>query len=162
MHNASFQKLEGSWRGLQYLVNQTITGPDLRIKVMNITRDELLADLEGSASIERSQMYHKIVESEYGQAGGKPYGMLVGDYEFGWLPEDLFLLREMSKVAAMAHAPFVAAAGPRMFDLKTFEDLRGPNAYCYAGCGIVRDSDPAAELAESEVKLQALLPVLAG
>jgi type VI secretion system protein ImpC len=128
MHHADFQKLEGSWRGLQYLVKESITGPDLRIKVMNITTKELIKDFE-SGTLERTQMYHKVVESEYGQAGGKPYGMLVGDYDFGWGPEDMFLLREMSKLAASAHAPFVAAASPRLFDLDSFEDLKGPNAY---------------------------------
>ncbi|HEX5269483.1 MAG TPA: type VI secretion system contractile sheath large subunit, partial [Gemmataceae bacterium] len=129
MHDPKFQKLEASWRGLKYLVDNTITGPDLRIKVLNVGREELASDFEAAGAIERSHMYHKIVESEYGQAGGKPYGILIGDYEFGWKPEDLYLLREVGKIAAMAHAPFVGGVSPRMLDLDRFEEMKGPNTY---------------------------------
>jgi type VI secretion system protein ImpC len=127
MHHPVFQKLEGTWRGLKYLVDRTNSGPNLKIKVMNVTQREMVKDLEKAGSTERSILYHTIVESQYGMAGGKPYGMLLGDFEFTHLPEDMFLLQEMAKIAAAGHCPFVAAASPQMFGLERFDQLQGPD-----------------------------------
>src|SRR5882757_7734113 len=106
LHHPDFQKMEGTWRGLHYLVHQSETGENLKIRVLNVTRKELFKDLEKAAEFDQSALFKKIYEEEYGQLGGKPYGMLVGDYAFGRSPEDIKLLTMISQVAAAAHAPF--------------------------------------------------------
>src|SRR5262249_26750360 len=105
MHHPDFQRLEGSWRGLHYLVQQTETGDRLKLRVMNVTKRELFKDLEKAVEFDQSTMFKKVYEEEYGQLGGQPYGLLVGDYEFGRNPEDVSLLKMVSNVAAAAHAP---------------------------------------------------------
>jgi type VI secretion system protein ImpC len=126
MHAPEFQKLEGSWRGLNYLVQQSETSTMLKIKVMNVTRRELLNDLRNVAEFDQSQVFKKIYEEEYGTLGGQPFGVLVGDYYFGRGPEDLEILEKMSNVAAAAHAPFVTAAGSDLFGWNDFTELAGP------------------------------------
>jgi type VI secretion system protein ImpC len=126
MHHPDFQKLESTWRGLHYLVHQSETGENLKIRVLNVTKRDLLKDLEKAAEFDQSALFKKIYEEEYGQLGGRPYGMLVGDYEFGRGPEDLNLLKMVSNVAAAAHAPFVAAASPKMFNMDRYDELAKP------------------------------------
>ncbi|MDT8273412.1 MAG: type VI secretion system contractile sheath large subunit, partial [Desulfomonilia bacterium] len=126
MHHSDFQKLEGSWRGLNYLVNQSETGESLKIRVMNIAKNDLLKDMEKASEFDQSTLFKKIYEEEFGMFGGASYGALVGDYEFSNHPQDLSLLEKMSQVAAAAHAPFIAAASPKMFNLDTFEELGTP------------------------------------
>jgi type VI secretion system protein ImpC len=126
MHQPEFQKLEGTWRGLHYLVHQSETGESLKIRVLNVTKRELLKDLEKAAEFDQSSLFKKIYEEEYGQLGGSPYGMLVGDYEFGRSAEDVSLLKMISQVAAASHSPFVAAAGPKMFGLDSWTELPKP------------------------------------
>src|SRR5256714_9449475 len=116
LHNPDFQKLESTWRGLHYLVHQSETGENLKIRVLNVSKRDLFKDLEKAAEFDQSALFKKVYEEEYGQLGGEPYGMLVGDYEFSRHPEDVGLLRMISNVAAAAHAPFVAAAAPRLFN----------------------------------------------
>jgi type VI secretion system protein ImpC len=126
MHHPDFQKLEGTWRGLHYLVHQSETGEALKIRVLNVTSKELFKDLERAAEFDQSALFKKIYEEEYGQLGGKPYGMLVGDYQFGRSAEDISLLTMISQVAAAAHAPFVASASPKMFNMDRFDALHKP------------------------------------
>jgi len=126
MHEASFQKLEGSWRGLNYLVMNTETGVNLKLRLLNITQKELLNDLEKAVEFDQSQLFKKLYEEEYGTFGGHPYTMLVGDYEFGRHPQDMALLEKISNVAAAAHAPFIAAASPKLFDMDSFTELGIP------------------------------------
>jgi type VI secretion system protein ImpC len=126
MHEPAFQKLEGSWRGLSYLVMNTETATHLKLRLMNITKKELLDDLEKAVEFDQSQMFKKIYEEEYGTFGGHPYSCLVGDYEFTRHPQDMELLQKMSQVAAAAHAPFLTAADPKLFDLDSFEHLGVP------------------------------------
>lgn len=126
MHDPAFQKLEGSWRGLSYLVMNTETAVHLKLRLMNITKKELLDDLEKAVEFDQSQMFKKIYEEEYGTFGGHPYSCLVGDYEFTRHPQDMELLQKMSQVAAAAHAPFLTAADPKLFDLDSFEHLGIP------------------------------------
>jgi len=126
MHETSFQKLEGSWRGLNYLVMNTETGVNLKLRLLNITQKELLNDLEKAVEFDQSQLFKKLYEEEYGTFGGHPYTMLVGDYEFGRHPQDMALLEKISNVAAAAHAPFIAAASPKLFDMDAFTDLGIP------------------------------------
>jgi len=123
MHQPDFQKLEGAWRGLNYLVMNTETGVMLKLRLLNVTAAELLKDLETAVEFDQSQLFKKVYEEEYGTFGGSPYTMLVGDFEFGRHPQDMALLEKLSNVAAAAHAPFIAAADPKMFDLGSFTKL---------------------------------------
>ena len=126
LHNPDFQKLESTWRGLHYLVHQCETGENLKIRVLNVSKRDLFKDLEKAAEFDQSALFKKIYEEEYGQLGGQPYGMLVGDYEFGRSAEDISLLKMISNVAAAAHAPFVAAAAPKMFNFDSYTELANP------------------------------------
>jgi type VI secretion system protein ImpC len=126
MHAEPFQKLEGTWRGLHYLLSKTETSPMLKIKVLNITKTELLKDLQKASEFDQSNVFKKVHDEEYGVLGGNPYGVLIGDYEFGRHPQDLELLEKMSNVAAAAHAPFISAASSAMFNWESFTELAGP------------------------------------
>jgi len=126
MHHEDFQKLEGSWRGLHYLVMNTETGVMLKLRLLNVTPAELLKDLETAVEFDQSQLFKKVYEEEYGTFGGSPYTMLVGDFEFGRHPQDMALLEKIASVAAAAHAPFIAAASPKLFDLGSFTKLGVP------------------------------------
>jgi type VI secretion system protein ImpC len=126
MHAQEFQKLEASWRGLNYVVMQSETGTMLKLKVMNATKDELRRDLERAAEFDQSALFKKIYEEEYGTFGGAPFGALIGDYEFTRHSTDIALLEKVSNVAAAAHAPFISAASPELFNLDSFTDLTAP------------------------------------
>ena len=126
MHNAAFQKLESSWRGLKYLVSRTETGEMLKIKIFNASKKDLLRDLQRASEFDQSAMFKKVYEEEFGVYGGHPFGALVGDYEFGKGPEDIELVEKISQVASAAHAPFVAGASSDMFNLDSFSDLGAP------------------------------------
>lgn len=126
LHTPDFQQLEGSWRGLNYLVQQTETSPTLKLRVLNVDKKDLLKDLERASEFDQSALFKKVYEEEYGTFGGAPYSCLLGDYEFSRHPQDLALLEKISEVAAAAHAPFIAAASPQLFNLDSFTDLGTP------------------------------------
>ncbi|WP_096086442.1 type VI secretion system contractile sheath large subunit [Agaribacterium haliotis] len=126
MHNEKFQKLEGSWRGLQHLVMNSETGSQLKIRMLNLSKKELSRDLEKAVEFDQSQIFKKVYESEFGIAGGEPYAALIGDYEFGSHPDDVSLLGNMSNVAAAGFCPFISAAGPSMFGFESFTELSKP------------------------------------
>ncbi|QDU31157.1 hypothetical protein ETAA8_63100 [Anatilimnocola aggregata] len=123
MHSEEFQKLEGSWRGLFYLVDKTETSTQLKIRVLNTSKRDLLKDLEKASEFDQSVLFKKVYEEEYGTFGGAPYGCLIGDYEFTNHPEDMSLLERVGQVAAAAHAPFFTAAGANLFDLESFTEI---------------------------------------
>ena len=126
MHNEAFQKLEGTWRGLHYLTHQSETGQSLKIRVMNVNKKDLLKDLEKAVEFDQSTTFKKVYEEEYGQLGGQPYGMLVGDFHFGRKPDDINLLKLLSNTAAAAHAPLISGADPELFNMKEFTELANP------------------------------------
>jgi type VI secretion system protein ImpC len=126
MHQPDFQKLEASWRGLHYLVQQSETGERLKIRVLNISKKDLLKDVEKASEFDQSALFKKVYEEEFGMFGGAAYGALIGDYEFGNHPQDMALLEKISEVAAAAHAPFIAAASPTMLNLDEFTDIGVP------------------------------------
>jgi type VI secretion system protein ImpC len=126
MHHPDFQALEASWRGLHYLVQNTETSTRLKLRVLNVTKNELVTDLEKAVEFDQSSLFKRIYEDEYGTFGGHPYTMLVGDYEFGRHPQDVGLLEKISNVAASAHAPFLTAASPRLFDMEEYTELGTP------------------------------------
>ncbi len=126
LHHPEFQALEASWRGLHYLVMRTETGPLLKLRLLNITKTELLKDLEKAVEFDQSALFKKIYEEEYGTFGGHPYSVLIGDYDFGRHPQDIALLDKISHVAAAAHAPFIAAASPKLLDMASFTEIGVP------------------------------------
>ena len=126
MHQPDFQKLEGSWRGLNYLVMKSETGERMKIRVMNASKKDILKDMEKASEFDQSALFKKVYEEEYGMFGGASYGALIGDYEFSAHPQDMALLGKISEVAAAAHAPFISAAAPQLFNWDSFEELGGP------------------------------------
>ncbi len=126
MHHPDFQKLEGTWRGLHYLVMNSETGEYLKIRVFNISKRELFKDLDKAVEFDQSQIFKKIYTAEFDMPGGEPYGALVGDYEFTKHPEDIALLQNMSQVAAAGFAPFISAASPNLFGFDRWTELVKP------------------------------------
>ncbi|PYS80220.1 MAG: type VI secretion system contractile sheath large subunit, partial [Acidobacteria bacterium] len=126
MHDPDFQRLEASWRGLHYLVSNTETSTTLKLRLLNATKAEVLSDLEKAVEFDQSVQFKQLYEEEYGTFGGHPYSVLIGDYEFGRHPQDMGWLKQMSSVAAAAHAPFIAAASPKLFDMDSFTELGNP------------------------------------
>ncbi|HQY67959.1 MAG TPA: type VI secretion system contractile sheath large subunit [Pyrinomonadaceae bacterium] len=123
MHHEDFQKLEGSWRGLHHLLKNSLTGTLLKIKVMSVTKNDLLKDFERALEFDQSALFKKVYEEEYGTFGGAPFGALIGDFEFGNHPQDMALLENISQVAAAAHAPFLSAASAGMFGWDNFGEM---------------------------------------
>lgn len=126
MHHESFQALEGSWRGLHDMVFGTQTSSRLKLRLLNVSKKDLLKDLESAVDHDMSVLFKQIYEAEYGTFGGHPYSVLIGDYEFGRHPQDIALLERLSKVAAAAHAPFLSAVAPSMFDMASYTELGVP------------------------------------
>ena len=126
MHHAELQKLEGSWRGLRYLLDKSETNDKLKIRVLNVSKKDLLRDLRRAPEFDQSALFKKVYEEEYGVFGGEPFAALIGDYEFGKSPDDLELIEKVSNVAAAAHAPFLTAAASDLLNLDSFKDLGAP------------------------------------
>lgn len=128
LHAPEVREIEGTWRGLHYLVNNSETDQKLKIKVLNIKKSELmdtLEDFEGQMW-DQSPIYKKIYENEYSTFGGEPYGALIGAYEFSHNPRDVSMLRNIAGVAASAHAPFIAATAPQLFRMESWTELPNP------------------------------------
>ncbi|MBL3589262.1 MAG: type VI secretion system contractile sheath large subunit [gamma proteobacterium endosymbiont of Lamellibrachia anaximandri] len=152
LHNEDFQKLEGAWRGLHHLVNNTETDEMLKIRVMNISKKDLhknLKKFKGTAW-DQSPIFKKLYEEEFGQFGGEPYGCLVGDFHFDQSAPDVELLGEMAKVAAAVHAPFIAGAAPTTMQMDSWQELSNPRDLTkifqtpeYAAWNSLRESDDA-------------------
>lgn len=126
MQHEKFRKLEGSWRGLHYLVSSTETSSQLKIRMLNLSKKELARDLEKAVEFDQSQTFKKMYEAEFGTAGGEPYTALIGDYEFSAHPDDINLLSNMSNIAAASFCPFIAASAPEMFGFESFTELSKP------------------------------------
>src|SRR5882757_77513 len=119
LHAPEFQQIESAWRGLHYLVYNSETDANLKIKVMNVSKMELYRNLRlyPDAKWDQSPLFKQIYEQEFGQLGGEPFGCLIGDYYFGHAPTDVQLLRDLSKIAGAAHAPFFAGADPGLMQM---------------------------------------------
>ncbi|HUR27987.1 MAG TPA: type VI secretion system contractile sheath large subunit [Planctomycetota bacterium] len=126
MHAEMFRKLEGSWRGLNYLVKNSETSQTLKIKVLDVSKRDLFKDLDKASEFDQSQVFKKLYENEFGTAGGEPYGTLIGDYEFTNHPEDVSLLQGMSNVAAASFAPFITAPAPGLFGFESWQEMAKP------------------------------------
>lgn len=126
MHTPEFQKLESSWRGLEYLCKQSSTGTTLKIKVFNTNKKDLIKDFKSAIDFDQSVLFKKVYEEEFGTFGGAPFGALIGDFEIGRQPEDMYFVDQMSHVAAASHAPFISGAAPELFGIESFTDLGKP------------------------------------
>jgi type VI secretion system protein ImpC len=165
LHDPAFQELESTWRGLSYLVKNSETSDSLKIRVLNVNRHDLARDLEKAVEHDQSALFKKVYEEEYGQLGGEPYGVLIGNYEFGRQSEDITLLSNISNVAAAAHAPFVAAASPMLFNMDQFTELGRPrdlskifNTVEYLDWKTFRESDDSRYVALTLPRVLARLP----
>ena len=128
IHSEQFQKLEGAWRGLHHLVTHTETDEMLKIRVMNISKNELgktLKKFKGTAW-DQSPIFKKTYEEEYGQFGGEPFGCLVGDFYFDHSAPDVELLSGMAQVSAACHCPFITGASPALMQMESWRELANP------------------------------------
>jgi type VI secretion system protein ImpC len=167
LHHADFQKLESAWRGLSYMVNNTETDEQLKIRVMSISKQDLgktLKRYKGTAW-DQSPLFKKMYEEEYGQFGGEPFGAIVGDYHFDHSPPDVELLGEMAKIAASAHAPFITGTAPSLMQMESWSELANPRDLTkifttpeYAAWRSLRDSDDARYLAMCMPRFLGRLP----
>jgi len=126
LHTPDVQRVEASWRGLHYLVMNSETGTQMKLRVLNATRQEIANDLEKAVEFDQSALFKKIYEEEYGTFGGAPFSVLVGDYEWGRNPQDIATVEKISNVAAAAHAPFISAASPKLFDWESYTEMANP------------------------------------
>ena len=123
LHNSDFQKLESAWRSLKYLVDHTDFKENIRMTLLNVSKDDFLEDFNDAGEITKSGLYKKVYEEEYGQHGGNPFGNMVANFEFGPGAQDIKLLQHVASVAAMSHCPFIASAGPEFFPIDDFNEL---------------------------------------
>ncbi|MCC8392523.1 type VI secretion system contractile sheath large subunit [Paraburkholderia sp. MMS20-SJTR3] len=167
LHHPDFQKLEGSWRGLHYLINNTETDEMLKIRVMNISKKDLGKTLKRFKGVawDQSPLFKRVYEEEYGQFGGEPIGVMVGDFYFNQSPPDVELLGEMSKIAAAAHAPFIAAADPSLLQMDSWQELANPRDLTkifgtpeYASWRSLRESEDARYLGLAMPRFLARVP----
>src|ERR1700730_4792402 len=167
LHHEDFQKLEGGWRGLHYLVNNTETDELLKINFLNIGKADLgktLHRYKGTAW-DQSPIFKQVYEHEYGQFGGEPFGCIVGDYYFDQTAPDVELLGEMGKVAAAAHCPFIAGAGPTVMQMGTWQELADTRdltkifttSECVAGRSL-RDADDSSYIGLAMPRFLSRLP----
>ena len=115
LHDPGFQRLESTWRGLKFVIDRTKFTENIRVEMLNCSKDELLADFVDAPDITKSALYKTVYSAEYGIHGGKPYGAVFADYSVGCGPQDITLLQNCAAIAAMSHAPFFAAASPQFF-----------------------------------------------
>lgn len=123
LHHQAFQQLESAWRGLKFVIDRCDFRENIKVELLNCSKEDLLADFEDAPEIPKSGLYKLVYSAEFGQFGGKPYGAIISNYEFGPGPQDIALLQKCAAVAAMAHAPFIAAAGPQFFGLRDYLNL---------------------------------------
>ena len=167
LHHEEYQRLESSWRGLDYLVNNTETDEMLKIRVMNISKKDLHKSLKKYKGVawDQSPIFKQIYEQEYGQLGGEPYGTLVGDYTFDHSPPDVELLGQIAQISAASHAPFITAPAPSLLNMESWQELSNPRDLTkifgtpeYAGWRSLRESDDSRYLAMAMPRFLARQP----
>ena len=167
LHHPDFQRLEGAWRGLHFLVSNTETDEGLKIRVLNISKKDLgktFSKFKGTAW-DQSPLFKQIYESEFGQLGGSPYGCLVGDFQFDHSAPDVEILKGMAQIAASAHAPFLASPSPAVFQMESWQELSNPRDLTkifqtpeYAGWRSFRGSDDSRYVGLAMPRFLARLP----
>jgi type VI secretion system protein ImpC len=167
LHAKEFQQIESAWRGLNYLVFNSETDANLKIRVMNVSKTELYRNLRlfPGAKWDQSPLFKQVYEYEFGQLGGQPFGCLIGDYTFSHLPTDVQLMRDLSKIAGAAHAPFFAAAEPTLMGMDSWTELSNPRDLSklfdtpeYAAWKGLRDSDDSRYLGLCMPRVLARVP----
>src|SRR5258706_11783964 len=167
IHHEDFKALEGTWRGLHHLVNNTETDESLKIRVLNISKKEVGATMKKykGTNWDQSPLFKKVYEDEFGTPGGQPYGCLMGDYYFDHSPPDVELLAGMAQIAAAAHAPFISAAAPKLIGMESWQELSNPRDLTkifqtpeYAPWRSLRDSEDARYLGMAMPRFLARLP----
>ena len=123
LHDPAYQKLESAWKGLKFLVDRTNFRENVKIELLNVSKEDLLNDFEDAPDVTKSGLYKSIYTAEYGQFGGNPVGAMIANYELGPAAPDMKLLQYVASVATMAHAPFISAAGPGFFGDKDYMNL---------------------------------------
>ena len=128
IHHPDFQKLEGAWRGLNYLVTNTQTSDTLKIRVLNVSKQDVAKSLKKykGTAWDQSPLFKKLYEDEYGTAGGEPYGCLIGDYYFNHSAPDLEMLKGIAQIASASHMPFISAADPSIMNMDSWQELANP------------------------------------
>lgn len=126
MHHPEFQKVEAAWRGLYYFCQETPSNPLIKITMLDTTKREMIKDLQSATDFDQSNLFKKVYEEEYGSFGGAPFAALIGDFAFDRIPTDMYLLEQLSHIAAAAHAPFIAASSPELLGLESFTELDRP------------------------------------
>ena len=128
LHKDEFQKLESAWRGIHHLVSNTETDEQLKIRFLDVSKDEIRRTMRRHKGVawDQSPIFKRVYEEEYGQLGGEPYGCLVADYYFDHTPADVELLNAMAKVSAAAHTPFISGAGPSLLGMESWQELANP------------------------------------
>ncbi|ELY4811184.1 type VI secretion system contractile sheath large subunit, partial [Cronobacter sakazakii] len=127
MHHPEFQQVESLWRGLKHLVNRTDYRQNVRTEILDIAKEDLRQDFEDAPEIIQSGLYWHSYTAEYDTPGGEPVGAVISSYEFDASAQDMALLRNISKVSAAAHMPFIGAVGPKFFLKDTMEEVKGPD-----------------------------------
>ncbi|MGL4231652.1 MAG: type VI secretion system contractile sheath large subunit [Casimicrobium sp.] len=167
LHHPEFQQIEGAWRGLHYLVNNTEVDEMLKIRVMDVSKKDLHRTLRRYKGVgwDQSPIFKKVYEEEYGQFGGQPYGCIVGDYHFDHTAPDVELLGEMAKVSAAAHVPFIAGASPNVMQMDSWQELANPRDLTkifdnteYAAWKSLRDSEDSRYIGLAMPRFLARLP----
>ena len=167
MHHEDFSKLEGAWRGLSYLVNNTQTNETLKIRVMNASKQEIAKSLKKfkGTAWDQSPLFKKLYEDEYGTAGGEPYGCLIGDYYFNHTAPDLEILKGMAQIAAASHMPFISAADPSIMNMDSWQELANPRDITkifstpeYAAWRSFRESDDSRYVALAMPRVLSRMP----
>ena len=167
MHHEDFKQLEGTWRGLHFLVNNTETDEKLKIRILNISKKETGRILESFAGTawDQSPLFKKIYDAEYSTPGGEPYGCLIGDYYFDNSPGDVKMLGNMAQIAASAHAPFLAGVAPSVLGMDSWQELSNPRDLTkrfqtpdYAAWRSLRDSDDSRYLGLAMPRFLSRLP----
>ncbi|MFO1029580.1 MAG: type VI secretion system contractile sheath large subunit [Planctomycetota bacterium] len=167
LHHADFQQLEGAWRGLHHLVNNTETDAMLKIRVMNVSKKDLgktLKKFKGT-NWDQSPIFKKFYEAEYGQLGGQPFGCIVGDYHFDHTAPDVEMLGEIAQIASACHAPFIAGASPLTMQMDSWQELSNPRDLTkifqtaeYAPWRSLRESEDARYIGLTMPRFLARLP----
>src|SRR3954470_22064773 len=167
LHHQDFKSLEGTWRGLHYLVNNTETGENLKIRVMNISKKDVsktLKKYKGTAW-DQSPLFKKLYEEEFGMPGGQPYGCLMGDYYFDHSAPDIEMLSGIAQISSAAHAPFLTAAAPSLLNMESWQELSNPRDLAkifgtpeYAAWKSLRQSEDARYLGLTMPRVLARMP----
>lgn len=167
MHHEDFQKLEGAWRGLHHLVNNTETDEMLKIRVFNISKKDLHKTLKKFKGVawDQSPIFKRVYEEEYGQFGGEPYGCLVGDYHFDHSPPDVEFLNEIAQTCAASHTPFITGADPKIMQMDSWSELANPRDLTkifqtpeYAAWRSLRESEDSRYIGMAMPRFLARLP----